>query len=73
MNVKLHMADEGHKTGCVLHLTLRKGEAGLLPDDPGKMTERLMEEISMRATVVGPVLEGILHDQHGQPRWGLNE
>lgn len=73
MNVKQHRTDEPGKPGCVFHLTVTEGGAGLRPDDPGKLTERLMEEINQRATVVGPVLEAILHEQHGQPRWGLNE
>ncbi|HAO79886.1 MAG TPA: hypothetical protein DCQ92_13110 [Verrucomicrobia subdivision 3 bacterium] len=56
-------------TGGVVHLMLTEGEAGLMPKD----LERLMEEIRLRATLVGPVLEGILREPHGQPRWGLNE
>jgi hypothetical protein len=52
---------------------LTEGEAGLIPKDLGRLTERLMEEIRLRATLVGPVLEGILREPHGQPRWGLNE
>ena len=73
MNVKKHKTDDASKTGVVIRLTQRKGEAGYLPDDPGKLTERLREEINMRATMVGPVLEAILHEEHGQPRWGINE
>lgn len=73
MNVKQHVADEGAKLGVVLHLTHQEVEMGLLPGDPMKMTERRMEEIGKRATVVGPVLEAILQDQHGYNRWGLNE
>ncbi len=73
MNVKEHKTDDASKTSVVIHLTQRVGEAGFLPDDPGKLSERLMEEISLRATLVGPVLEAILHEQHGQPRWGINE
>jgi len=73
VNVKEHKTDETSKTGVVIRLTQREGEAGLLPDDPGKLTERRMKEIGIRATMVGPVLEAILHEQHGQPRWGINE
>ncbi len=36
-------------------------------------TDLAFEEIEMRATKVGSVLEGILHEAHGTPRWGLNE
>jgi hypothetical protein len=70
MNVKHHIADHSSKAGSVLQ---REGEAGLPSDNPGKLTERLIEEISLRATMVGPVLEAILNDQHGHSRWGLNE
>lgn len=32
-----------------------------------------MDEIEARATKVSSVLEKILHEPHGEPRWGLNE
>lgn len=67
------MVGDVAKHGAVIHLTRREGETGLLPDDPEKMTGLLLEEIDKRATLVGPVLEAILHDQHGYSRWGLNE
>lgn len=73
MNVKQDMTDDTRKTGGVPHLILSEYEAGLLPDDPGKLTERRLEELTKRATVLGPVLEAILREPHGQPRWGLNE
>jgi hypothetical protein len=34
---------------------------------------RVMAEIEIRATQLGPVLEGILREPHGSIRWGLNE
>jgi hypothetical protein len=34
---------------------------------------KIMEEIRVRAEQVSSVLEGILLEPHGQPRWGLNE
>ena len=73
MNPVQQMTKDTSRAGCVLHLTLRKGEAGVLPNDPGKLTQRLMEEISLRATMVGPVLESILLEAHEQPRWGVKE
>jgi hypothetical protein len=73
MNTVQQMTSSTGATGCVVHLMLTEGEVGLMPKDPGRLTERLMEEIRLRATQVGPVLEGILHEPHGQPRWGLNE
>jgi len=67
------MSDDTRKSGGVPHLILPEQDARLFPDDPGKLTERRMEEVSKRATFLGPVLEAILREQHGQPRWGLNE
>ena len=39
------------------------------PTDP----EEIREEMWVRATKVGSVLENILHEKHGQVRWGINE
>ena len=36
-------------------------------------SERVREHIRMQATEIGPILEALLHDAHGQIRWGLNE
>jgi len=73
VNMVQQMTSNTGVTGGVVHLMLTEGEAGLMPKDLGRLTERLMEEIRLRATLVGPVLEGILREPHGQPRWGLNE
>jgi len=73
MNTVQHMIHDTSWPGGVLHLTLREGSQALPPESPAKLTERLMEEVSLRATMVGPVLEGILHEGQGQPRWGINE
>jgi hypothetical protein len=35
--------------------------------------EEIREEMWVRATKVGSVLENILHEKHGQVRWGINE
>ena len=43
--------------------------ADLMAEDP----EQVMEEMWVRATQVSSVLENILHEPHGVPRWGLNE
>ena len=45
------------------------GEVRRMAEDP----EQVMEEIALRATQVGSVLEGIFREPHGQPRWGVNE
>jgi hypothetical protein len=36
-------------------------------------TDLAFEEVEMRATKIGLVLEGILQEAHGTSRWGLNE
>jgi len=36
-------------------------------------SEKMREQIRMQATEVGPILEALLRDTHGQIRWGLNE
>jgi hypothetical protein len=56
-------------TGSVVHLLIASDEAKKVVEDP----ELLMEEMWMRATQVSTVLEEILREPHGMPRWGLNE
>jgi len=36
-------------------------------------SEKMREQIRMQATELGPILEALLNDAHGQIRWGLNE
>ena len=36
-------------------------------------SEKMREQIRMQATEMGPILEALLRDTHGQIRWGLNE
>jgi hypothetical protein len=36
-------------------------------------SEKMREQIHMQATEVGPILEALLRDTHGEIRWGLNE
>lgn len=36
-------------------------------------SEKMREQIRMQASEVGPILEALLRDTHGQVRWGLNE
>ena len=69
MNTQPQMANTAKVTDCVIHLMLKDGNKELVPAEP----ERMMDEFMVRATQVGSVLEGILHEPHGQPRWGLNE
>jgi hypothetical protein len=73
MNVKQDITSDTRKADAVPYLILLKPDGSLLTDDPGKLTERRMQEMDRRATVLGPVMEAILREQHGQPRWGLNE
>jgi hypothetical protein len=56
-------------TDSVVHLLVKGGSSNVMPEDP----ERVMEEMWLRATRVSSVLENILHEPHGEPRWGLNE
>jgi hypothetical protein len=53
----------------VVALTVRADEVKLMAEDP----EQVMEEMWVRATQVSSVLEDILHEPQGEPRWGLNE
>jgi hypothetical protein len=52
-----------------VHLLLTQGEVKLMVENP----EQVMEEIRLRAEQVSSVLESILMEPHGQPRWGINE
>lgn len=51
------------------HLLIAANATKATVDDP----ELLMEQMWMRATQVSTVLEEILREPHGVPRWGLNE
>jgi hypothetical protein len=55
--------------GSVVHLTVRADDVKMMAEDP----EQLMEEMWLRATQVSSVLESILREPHGVPRWGINE
>src|ERR1035438_1581926 len=57
-----------HSVGVdsVVHLTVTADEAKMMAEDP----ERVMEEMWLRATQVSSVLEDILREPHGIPRWG---
>ena len=55
-----HMANETTASHCVIHVLLPEGKAGLMPKD----SEEVMEQIRMRATFIGPILESILNDPH---------
>jgi len=48
-----------------VHLLLTECGSETVADNP----ERVMEEIWMRATEIGPVLEGILVESHEHPCW----
>ena len=36
-------------------------------------SEKMRKQIRLQATEVGPILEALLRDAHGEIRWGLNE
>ena len=48
---------------------LTEGDVRAMAENP----EKAMEEIHLRATKMSQVLENILHESHGVPRWGINE
>jgi len=50
-------------------LLLTEGDVKMMAHHP----DRVMEDIQMRATQISRTLEAILHESHGQPRWGINE
>ena len=52
-----------------VHLMLTEGEVRTMAENPDKA----MEEIHLRATKMSQVLEKILQESHGIPRWGINE
>ena len=60
MNAVQHTAKAAVANHCVIHLLLPEGKAGMMP----KNSEEVMEQIRLRATFIGPVLEGILHEPH---------
>ena len=51
------------------HLLLTEGDVAKMAESP----EQVMEEIRLRATQVGSVLEGIFHESHGHPHWEFSE
>lgn len=53
----------------VVHLLVQADGVKMMADDP----ELVMEEMWSRATQVSSVLEKILQEPHGVPRWGINE
>jgi hypothetical protein len=60
MNAVQHIADNKTASQGVIHVVLPEDKAGRLPKD----SQEVMEQIRLRATILGPVLEGILHEPH---------
>jgi hypothetical protein len=52
-----------------VHLLLAQGEGQWMAEDP----ELVMADLQRRAEEVSSLLEGILLEPHGIPRWGINE
>ena len=52
-----------------VHVLCMEGNMKLTAHD----LEEVLEDIRMRATKVGCILEGILHEPHGEAKWNLNE
>lgn len=56
-------------TGGQVRLEITEADIELAVEE----SEKMREQIRMQATEMGPILEALLHDAHGQIRWGLNE
>jgi hypothetical protein len=52
-----------------VHLLLKEDDVKMMGENPGQF----MEEMRLRATEMGSVLEGILLEPQGHSDWGLNE
>jgi len=52
-----------------VHLLLQQGEGQWMAEDP----EQVLADLQRRAEEVSSLLEGILLEPHGIPRWGINE
>lgn len=55
--------------GEQVKLAVTDGDIELVVEE----SEQVREHIRMQATEMGPILEALLRDTHGQIRWGLNE
>jgi hypothetical protein len=69
MNQMQHTARDAIGAGGTVHLLMTEGDVSLMAEEP----EQVMEEIELRATSVGPVLEAIFREAQEQSRWGINE
>ena len=56
-------------TRGAVHLMLGQGDVKLMAEN----SELVMADLRQRAEQVGSVLNEILNEPHGEPRWGLNE
>ncbi|HEY5041742.1 MAG TPA: hypothetical protein VIK53_07035 [Verrucomicrobiae bacterium] len=69
MNQVQHTTTGAGGAGGAVHLLVTEGDVRVMAEDP----EQVMEEIELRATSVGPVLEAIFRESGNQSRWGINE
>ena len=69
MNQMQHTATGASGADGTVHLLITEGDVRLMVEEP----EQVMEEIELRATSVGPVLEAIFREAQEQSRWGINE
>ena len=60
MNELQPTANDIATNSVVPHLLLTEGWKELMPKNPAEFVEQIL----LRATFVGPVLDGILHDPH---------
>lgn len=68
---KLQVTNDTGAPGFPVHLLIALGG----PDRSGTDAERMVEDIALRATQVGPVLEKLFLETEKQPvrGWGLND
>lgn len=72
MNPAIQPKKPKHKTigvGGQVQLGIKETDVELVVAE----SEKMREQIHMQATEMGPILEALLRDAHGQIRWGLNE
>lgn len=69
MNPPQHIAAALAAGNPAVPLLLTAGDVNAMNQNP----EQAMEDIRLRATQMSQILEDILHEPHGEPRWGLNE
>ena len=58
-----------HVTGSTVPLLITESDVQAMVESP----EQVMEDIRLRATEVGAVLEAIFQEPHDDPRWEIDQ